>query len=114
MKLRELFEFFVEQGISKDPRGIEAVNGLLTEEKKKFEKLSDEEKKDYDRDRLTNPYLDSRILNGSGDEEIKTVITGIDMETPETAAGLQLEVFGKEDRPCSHASPGRQGLRDVL
>ena len=45
MKLRELFEFFVEQGISKDPRGIEAVDGVLTEEKKKFEKLSDEEKK---------------------------------------------------------------------
>ena len=108
MKLRELFEFFIEQGMEKDPRGKKAVKGLLKEEKEKYSKLSVDEKEEFDMDRLTNPYLDSRILNGKGDEEIKNVIAGIDMETPEILLASSLSAAGKKiDLVLTHHPEGK-------
>jgi hypothetical protein len=108
MKLNKLFDFFIEQGIEKDPRGKKAVVALLKEEKEKFDKLSEGEKKDYDSDRLNNPYLDSRIIYGSGNEEIKTVIAGIDMETPEILLASALRSSGKKiDLVLTHHPEGK-------
>ena len=108
MKLKELFEFFIEQGMEKDPRDKRAVKALLKEEKDKYEKMSEEEKKDFDTDRLSNPYLDSRVLNGRGDEDIKSVIAGIDMETPEILLASSLRASGKNiDLVLTHHPEGK-------
>ena len=50
MKLKKLFDFCISQGIEKDPRGSSLVKKLLLEEKKRYEKLSDEEKEDFDKE----------------------------------------------------------------
>ena len=108
MKLRELFEFFIGQGIEKDPRGKKAVLDLLREEKERYAKLSEEEKKTFDPDRLKNPYLDSRIISGKGDEEIKHIIAGIDMETPEILLASSLRSSGKKiDLVLTHHPEGK-------
>ena len=108
MKLKELFKFFVEQGIEKDPRGKKAVLDGLKEEKKRFDGLAGDEKKEYDLDRLSNPYLDSRILCGDGGEEIKSIIAGIDMETPEILLASALRSQGKKiDLVLTHHPEGK-------
>jgi len=108
MKLRELFEFFIDQGIEKDPRGKKAVRVLLKEERQKFDKLSEQEKQEFDRDRLDNPYLDSRIIYGNGDEEVHGILAGIDIETPELLLASNLRSSGKKiDLVLTHHPEGK-------
>ena len=83
MKLQRLYEVIVEEGIKTDPRGNAVVKGLLAEEKKKYEKLNTKEKEIFDRDRLFNPYADSRILFGNPSMDIKSAVVGIDLEVGE-------------------------------
>lgn len=45
MKLKELYNFFIEYGIKNDPRAEKEVKDLLKKEQQKYEKLSDKEKK---------------------------------------------------------------------
>lgn len=107
MKLKELFDFFIEQGILKDPRGADAVRQRLNEEKTKFEKLSAEQKNDYDMEYLSNPYLDSRILYGAADLTIQNIFTGIDIETPELLLADTLRSHGKKiDLVVTHHPEG--------
>jgi len=83
MKLSELFAFFIERGISSDPRGEAAVKLILAETAERFAKLSEKEKASFDRELLTNPYADSRILHAAGNEELRSIMVGIDIEAPE-------------------------------
>ncbi|MFO7951469.1 MAG: NGG1p interacting factor NIF3, partial [Bacillota bacterium] len=61
MTINEIYKYFVEQGIEKDPRKREGVEETLEREKKSYEEMKEEEKKDFDTERLTNPYSDTRI-----------------------------------------------------
>ncbi|WP_353684811.1 NGG1p interacting factor NIF3 [Thermodesulfovibrio sp. 3907-1M] len=83
MKLRELYKKAIQVGIENDPRGKDEVLKELEKRKKEYEALSDKKKEFFDIESLENPYSDSRILFGTGDEEIKTIIAGIDMEVGE-------------------------------
>lgn len=83
MKLEQLYKKAIEVGMTNDLRGKDEVLKLLEDEKRKFEKLSAEDKEFYDKDRLFNPYADTRILCGSPATEVKKVIVGIDMEIGE-------------------------------
>jgi len=83
MKLEKLYRTAVEIGIANDLRGKEEIKKILAEEKEKFQKLKEEDQADYDQDRLSNPFSDTRILNGDPNTDIKKVIVGIDMEVGE-------------------------------
>jgi len=76
MTLGELYEKAVSTGIGNDPRGIDIVNNELLSVKKEFDELKDKDKEFFDKETLKNPYADSRILYGNGDEEIKTILAG--------------------------------------
>ncbi|OGS24719.1 MAG: NGG1p interacting factor NIF3 [Elusimicrobia bacterium RIFOXYB2_FULL_50_12] len=107
MKLKELFNFFIEQGIAADPRGAETARLALETEKKKFAALTTVEKEDFDTGRLTNPYLDSRILNGSGEENVNSVLVGIDIETAEIMLAHALKERGRKvDLVLTHHPEG--------
>ena len=108
MKLKELYDHFIEAGIKNDPRGADSVRQSLANAKKKYDEMSSEEKSDFDLDTLTNPYTDSRILFAKGDEEVKTVIIGIDMETPEILLAHSLRASGKQiDMVMTHHPEGK-------
>lgn len=108
MKLSKLFRRAVEIGISADPRGAKEVQRLLRKEKEKFEKLEGKEKEYADEDRLWNPYPDSRILWGEGDEDIQHLLVGIDIETPEILLADLLRKKGKRiDAIFIHHPEGR-------
>jgi hypothetical protein len=63
MTIKEIYKLAISLGIKADFRGTEGVERFLNNKKKKLEKLSKEEKDDFDKEALENPYLDSRIHN---------------------------------------------------
>jgi putative NIF3 family GTP cyclohydrolase 1 type 2 len=83
MKLERLYRKAVEIGIANDLRGKNEINTILKEEKEKYKKIEKEEAEYYDRDRLFNPFSDTRILNGDPDIEVKKIMVGIDMQVGE-------------------------------
>jgi hypothetical protein len=108
MNFKQFYDFCIRQGISKDPRGEGEVKRLLKEAAEKFEKLSGEEKEDFDSSALTNPYADSKMLNGSGDERVENILVGIDLETPELLLANTLKTSGtKIDLALAHHPEGR-------
>ncbi|NIO48327.1 MAG: NGG1p interacting factor NIF3 [Candidatus Aminicenantes bacterium] len=83
MKLEKLYRKAVEIGIENDLRGKSEIKTILKEEKEKYKKLNGEEVEYYDKDRLFNPFSDTRVLHGDLNTEVKKVIVGIDMEVGE-------------------------------
>ena len=83
MKLEKLYKKAVEIGIENDLRGKAEIKIILKEEKEKHKKLKGEEAEYYDKDRLFNPFSDTRVLHGDLNTEVKKVTAGIDMEVGE-------------------------------
>lgn len=116
MKLREIYELAVELGKKYDVRG-DSLHKILEDKEKEYEKLSEEEKEIYDAENLVNPFSDTRILVGTGEEEIKTILCGIDMETGEILLADRLRQKGhKIDLVLSHHPEGiaYAALHDVM
>ena len=76
MKLNKLLRKAVEHGINADPRDKKFIEKMLKKEADKQKKLEGKEKEYADSERTWNPYSDSRILNGTGEEEIKRIAIG--------------------------------------
>lgn len=83
MKLKDLYLLSVETGIANDLRGPDEVRRLLAEENEAFGKLKNDALEFFDRDRLFNPFADTRILHGDPEADIQRVLAGIDMEVGE-------------------------------
>jgi len=108
MNLNEVYQLAVEMGKTFDPRGEEAVNRVLEERQQEYDKMKDEDKIYYDDENLTNPYNDTRILVGKGDEEIGSAICGIDMESTEILLADRLRGKGRViDMVIAHHPEGR-------
>lgn len=108
MTLKELYKKAVSTGIENDPRGKDAVLKELDARKKDFEKLKEDEKEFFDSETLENPYSDSRILNGTGEEKIQSALVGIDIEVGELLLAENLKAKGKSvDLLISHHPEGR-------
>jgi len=104
MKIQDIYNIGLEKGIEADFRGKEQIDRLLARKKKKYEKLSDEEKEGFDMESLTNPYSDSKVLHIADDREIKKVLVGIDIEPAELLLAKHL---GDIDLVISHHPAGR-------
>jgi putative NIF3 family GTP cyclohydrolase 1 type 2 len=108
LKLGEIYRLAIEKGMSKDPRSKEAVERLLEKENKQFGEMKDEEKKEYDQDKLFNPYGDTRVLYGDPELEVTRVLTGIDMETGEVLLADRVSGRGKKiDLIIAHHPEGK-------
>ena len=108
MKLGDLYKLAIEQGMKNDPRGKDAVARDLRLAKEEFKALDKDKKGEFDQDRLTNPYLDSRILTGDPGREIREMIVGIDMEVGEVLLADRLNEKGAQiDLIYSHHPEGR-------
>ncbi len=83
MRLEDFYRRAVEAGIANDLRGRTEVERVLAEENETFKKLKEDELETYDRDRLFNPFADTRILHGDPSTEVRRAIVGIDMEVGE-------------------------------
>lgn len=113
MKIQEIFDLAIKMGIDSDFRGRAGVEKVLARKKKKYEALSEKAKEEFDKEALTNPYLDTRIYNIAEDKEIKKVLVGIDIDTSELLLAKQL---GGVDLVIGHHPVGRglANLADIM
>ena len=113
MRIKEIFDLAIKMGIEADFRGRQAIESLLARKKGKYEKLSPEEKEDFDIESLENPYSDSRILHIAEDKEIKKILIGIGIEPSEILLAKEL---GGIDLIISHHPLGKglATLADVM
>lgn len=117
MKLKEIHEFFVSEGKKADPRGLEAIEKLLKKRADAFKELKEDEKEEFDKEALWNPYADCRIYHGAGTEEVSSIMVGIDMEGQELLLANELKKNGKEiDLVLAHHPEGKAlaGLYAVM
>ncbi|WP_347490788.1 NGG1p interacting factor NIF3 [Desulfoscipio sp. XC116] len=117
MRISEIYQYVVARGMERDPRGAEAVARDLSLIKKRYNDLKEEEKKDFDTDRLANPYSDTRVLYGNPETEVKRMLVGIDIEAGEVLLADRLADKGaKVDLIMSHHPEGKAlaALHDVM
>lgn len=108
MKIGEIYRLAIEKGINQDPRSGETVMKLLEKEKKSYDDLKESEKKEFDQDKLFNPYGDTRLLYGEPEREVKRVLCGVDMETAEVLLADRLTSRGtKIDLIIAHHPEGK-------
>ena len=89
MNLQDIYRLAIEAGIAADLRGEEKVRKNLAKTREKFDKLDFEGKAEFDMERLTNPYSDTRILYDNG-REVKRILAGIDIDPQEIIMAKQL------------------------
>ncbi|MCL6558528.1 MAG: NGG1p interacting factor NIF3 [Firmicutes bacterium] len=108
MKIREIYDLAIKLGIQKDPRDADFVTSLINKENKKAAGLSEEERCEYDFERLFNPYHDTRVLFGDPEQEVNTVLAGIDVEVEEILLADHLNSKGsKIDLVIAHHPEGK-------
>jgi putative NIF3 family GTP cyclohydrolase 1 type 2 len=90
MTTQEIFDLGVKLGIKNDLRGEKKVKIFLDRTKAKYDKLSKEAKAEFDVEKLTNPYSDTRILVDNKRKAIKKIVVGIDIEAPELLLAREL------------------------
>ncbi|MDH4232445.1 MAG: NGG1p interacting factor NIF3 [Nitrospirota bacterium] len=107
MKIREIYQRAIDTGISRDPRGRESVIKDLQRAEKEYSELKPADKEFFDKESLQNPYADSRILNGNGEEDVRTILVGIDIEVGEVLLCESLKKRGDAvDLIVSHHPEG--------
>jgi len=114
MTIKQIYKLAIELGVKNDLRGATKVKKYLERTKKGFDKLSEKEKEDFDQEKLTNPYSDSRILHDT-EKQIKKVLIGVDMEVGEM---LLADKLGDIDlviahHPEGHALADLHGVMDL-
>lgn len=108
MLLKKIYETIVAKGREADPRGKKEVIKSLDRKKKSYKDMKKEEKEFFDVQSLTNPYADTRILHGTGEEDIRAALVGIDMETAELLLADRLSSKGQKiDLVIAHHPEGR-------
>ncbi|MFH1045527.1 MAG: NGG1p interacting factor NIF3 [Candidatus Omnitrophota bacterium] len=117
MTLKELYELLVKEGMNADPRGKAVVEKCLARAKKAYQKLEAPAKEEFDTEALSNPYCDTRVLYGSLEKKIQTLLVGIDIAEAEVLLADRLNQKNEKiDAVMSHHPAGRAlaGLAEVM
>ena len=103
MTTKQIYQLAFDLGAKSDLRGEAEVKKYLARAQKKYEKLDEIGKAEFDADKLFNPYSDTRILNDQGKKEIKKIVAGIDIGGAEL---LVADKLGGVDLVISHHPDG--------
>jgi hypothetical protein len=108
LTLGGFYKSAIDWGIQNDPRSREVIDSLLHKQRKDYEKLDEKQKNFFDKERFTNPYADTRILNGDADQRIRSLLVGIDIEIGELLLADRMRAGGKSiDLILAHHPEGR-------
>lgn len=111
MNLQQIYKLAIELGIKNDLRPKKDIEKKMLRIRKEYQKLNKKEKHLFDKERLTNPYMDSTIHFDSG-KKIKKIMVGIDIDAGELLIAKELEV----DAVIAHHPVGKglSYLDDVM
>ncbi len=108
MKIKELYQAIIDIGKAADPRGKKAVSDGLSRLKKEYSKLPKAKQALFDRERLTNPYADTRVLVGDDKLDVKSIMVGVDIAVGEVVLADRLREKGESiDLIISHHPSGK-------
>jgi putative NIF3 family GTP cyclohydrolase 1 type 2 len=112
MTIKEIYDLAVKIGIDNDFRTKKEIDEYLKHRKAEHDKLPNEEKEYFDKERLINPYSDTRIHNANGAKNIKKIFTSVDV----SMGGLALAKELGADLVLNHHPVGLAlaGLDDVM
>jgi putative NIF3 family GTP cyclohydrolase 1 type 2 len=114
MTIEKIYNLAIKMGIESDFRSKEEIEKILNRLEKRYKKMEEEEeKKEFDLEKLKNPYSDTRILFGSPEKEVKKILVGVDIDGEEL---LLADRLGSIDLVISHHPRGKAsvGLDDVM
>jgi len=113
MTIQQIYELAIKEGIKTDFRGKKDIEEKMERLKKKYKEMPKEKKEEYDKERLSNPFSDTRILFGDPKKEVKNILIGIDIDGEEMLLAKNL---GNIDLVISHHPRGcaLAGLDDVM
>ena len=118
MKIKEIFDLAIEIGIDNDPRGRKKIEKILKKRKEEFDDLPKRKQKDFDKERLSNPYSDTNIQFAPNlNKEVKTILVGVDIDSAEILLANELNRRGEKiDLVISHHPVGKSlaNLGDVM
>lgn len=104
LTVQQIYDLGLKMAIASDPRGKTAVQAELQRYKQEYETMSAEDKKYFDKEYLTNPYSDSRILyTPKPNQPVKRMFAGIDADETELMLADRL---GGIDLVVSHHPNG--------
>lgn len=107
MKIQEIYDLAVKMGKAHGPRDKKEVELRLKEKAEEYKKMDKEKKAEFDKEDLTNPFPDTRILYGDPKREVKRVMAGIDIGAGEFLVAKEMERAGKPvDMMISHHPDG--------
>ena len=111
MNLQQIYKLAINLGIKNDFRSKKEINKRLSKIKKQYQKLDKKEKREFDKERLSSPYMDSTIHFDSG-KNIKKIMSGIDIDAGELLIAKELGV----DAVIAHHPVGKglSYLDDVM
>lgn len=117
MTIQQIFDLGLQMGIAADPRGKAGITRYLARRKKEFETLAEKRKAYFDKEVLTNPYADSRVLVGDPKTPVKRILAGIDMHIGEVLLADRLREKGQQiDLIVAHHPEGHAlaALHEVM
>ena len=113
MTIGDIYNLSILEGINTDLRDNKHIEETQKRLLSTYNKMSEDEKVDFDTERLTNPFSDTRILFGDGQKKVKKILVGIDIDGSELFLAKEL---GGIDLVLSHHPRGKAlaGLDDVM
>lgn len=117
MKLKDIHALFIQEGRRLDLRTPKQVQKSLLDKRNDYKKSKAVLKKFFDKETLTNPYADTRILCGDPNTDVKRILVGIDIEVGELLLAKGFSSRGGEiDLVLAHHPEGiaLAGLYDVV
>ena len=116
MTIQQIYDLAISLGVKNDLRGSSFVANKLKYKNEKYNKLDKEEKSEFDKEILTNPYADSRVLTNGLKKNVKRVMVGIDIDVSEILLARELSKDKKIDLVIGHHPLGvaLAGLGDVM
>lgn len=106
MTLGDIYRKSVEVGIASDWRGQDRIDGILATAR------SESSGPGFDRDRLFNPYGDTRIAFGDPDTPVEAILVGIEIWPKEVLLAGLMRTMGKPVDLCisHHTSCVNRGM----
>lgn len=95
MTIKEIYNKAIALGVAADFRNSEEIGRYLKEAKDDYEKIPQQADKElFDKERLSNPYSDTRILFGEPNGKVKKILAGIDINGEELLLADKMSDIG--------------------
>ena len=114
--IKQIYNLAVKKGIDADMRPNQGVFRKLKQEKERYNNLPQDEKAEFDLEKLTNPYADTRYFTDNPNKKIKRIYAGIDIDVAEVLLAEKLSQKKPIDLILAHHPQGKAlaGMYEVM